>query len=633
MVEDKFNELPRQEAAGNELRKSVNRYRIMIENIPLGVFRMDHEGTIQDCNDIFVELMGSSRKKLIGFKGAESATPEMQQVIKKALAGEVGIFEGRYTSITGSKTAHLRIVYNPVNSGSNSPTDIIATVEDVSARKRVEEEIRTTNERMKAIFSSIKDPILVHPYSSHGHGTFSEVNDIACTRYGYTREEFLKISVKDILKQDPDEILVAADRLEKIMAKGHMVFETVHVTKSGEEFPVEVSVCVMDQAGEKFVLAVVRDTTERYIAQLEKAKLESQLQRVEKLESLGILAGGIAHDFNNVLTGIMGNISLAQVFLDTNHKSLKPLVEAEKAAVRAGQLAHQLLTFARGGKPIKKVVSLQHLVNETVSFVLHGSNVKAIVDIPDVVDAIEADEGQMSQVFHNIIINAAQAMPRGGTLTISAQNEIIADNNSLSLPSGTYIRLLFADQGCGISEGDLKRIFDPYFTTKSAGNGLGLASVYSIITRHSGHISINSAVGKGTTFTIFLPSLGELYAKFQTDIASQVPFKHKGGSILIMDDDEIIRDIAASILTYLGYEVTTCASGDKAVELYKTSMESGMPFLTVIMDLTIPGGVGGKEAAEQILSLSQGMFDRIKRVLERPNHVQLPGIWLQRGDR
>ena len=330
---------------------------------------------------------------------------------------------------------------------------------------------------------------------------------------------------------------------------------------------------------------------------------EEELLKNEKLGSLGILAGGIAHDFNNILTGIIGNISFAKVFLDTTHKSYKLLAEAEKASQRAGELAHQLLTFSRGGEPVKKVVSPQHLINEAISLVLRGSNVKATVDIHNSIHAIEADEGQMSQVFHNIIINATQAMPGGGTLMVTARNEMIAENNPLSLPPGTYIRVVFADQGCGISDDHLKKIFDPYFTTKSAGNGLGLASVHSIIKRHGGHIGVSSMVGKGTTFTIFLPSLGERYAKFQADIITQAKGRHRGGSILVMDDEEMIRDIAASMLTHLGYEVTTCATGDEAVELYKKSMESGHPFLTVIMDLTIPGGLGGKQAASQIHTL------------------------------
>lgn len=330
---------------------------------------------------------------------------------------------------------------------------------------------------------------------------------------------------------------------------------------------------------------------------------EKEQLKIEKLESLGVLAGGIAHDFNNILTGVMGNISLAQIYLDPTHRSYKPLVEAEKASVRATELAYQLLTFARGGEPVKKVVSVNNLVNETNTLVLHGSNVKGIVDIPDSIHAIEADEGQMSQVFHNIIINAAQAMPGGGTLTITAQNESLDAANTIALPAGDYIRITFADQGCGISDGDLKKVFDPYFTTKSTGNGLGLASAHSIISRHGGHIAANSVTGRGTTFTIHLPSIGRSYPKLQSDSVMQTSGNHSGGSILVMDDEELIRYMSTEMLYFLGYQATTCVDGAETITRYKAAMEAGEPFSAVIMDLTIPGGMGGKEAAEQILAL------------------------------
>jgi len=329
---------------------------------------------------------------------------------------------------------------------------------------------------------------------------------------------------------------------------------------------------------------------------------ENEQLKIEKLESLGILAGGIAHDFNNILTGVIGNISLAQIFLDTTHRSYKPLAEAEKASIRATELAHQLLTFARGGEPVKKIVSVQNIANETISLVLHGSNVKGIVDIPDSIQAIDADEGQMSQVFHNIIINATQAMPGGGTLTITAQNESLGAANTTALPAGDYVRIYFVDQGCGISDDVLKKIFDPYFTTKSAGNGLGLASVHSIVTRHGGHIAASSVIGEGTTFTIHLPSIGETYAKRQTRAASQTISNHKSGAILVMDDEKMIRDMTTEMLEYIGYQVTTCETGGEAIIHYKMACESGAPFSAVIMDLTIPGGLGGKETAEHILA-------------------------------
>jgi len=341
---------------------------------------------------------------------------------------------------------------------------------------------------------------------------------------------------------------------------------------------------------------ITREITER-------KEHEKELLKIEKLESLGALAGGIAHDFNNILTGIMGNISFAQMFLDDSHKAYKPLAEAERASVRAGELAHQLLTFARGGDPVKKLVSLNQLVNETVSFVLRGSNVKGCIEIPASIHAIEADEGQMNQVFHNIIINATQAMPAGGTLTVTVRNESLPDGNPVNLPSGKYVRLSFADQGIGIPEDNLKKIFDPYFTTKSSGKGLGLASVHSIITRHGGHIGVSSESGKGTTFTIHLPSTGETYSPNQTDSTSQANARHQGGAILVMDDERVIRDMTRELLNYLGYTATTCEDGTDAISRYKAAVDSGLPFSAVIMDLTIPGGMGGKDAAQQILTI------------------------------
>ncbi|GEM_PF-3970372 len=452
-------------------------------------------------------------------------------------------------------------------------------------------DLRESEDKFRLTFNFSPDAVNI---SRMDDGLYVDISEGFIRATGFTRE--------DVIGRTPLELDIwhdPADLKQLVLGLQENGFvenlEAQFRRKDGSLVTGLLSARVISLKGVAHIISITRDITER-------KEREKELLKIEKLESLGVLAGGIAHDFNNILTGIKGNISIAKVFLDIADKSYKPLAEAEKASVRAGELAHQLLTFARGGDPIKKVVSPQHLIKEALSFTLRGSKIKAIVDIPDSIHALEADEGQISQVFYNLIINATQAMPGGGELTVTAQNEILADKNSLSLPPGEYIRLTFADQGCGISADDLKRIFDPYFTTKSTGNGLGLASVHSIIKRHDGYIGVNSTVGKGTTFIIYLPSLGEVDKIFQTDITPQETGGHKGGSILVMDDEEMIRDIAAAMLTHLGYEVTTCASGEKAIELYKASVESGTPFLTVIMDLTIPGGLGGKEAAEQILS-------------------------------
>ncbi|MRR53367.1 MAG: PAS domain S-box protein [Deltaproteobacteria bacterium] len=379
---------------------------------------------------------------------------------------------------------------------------------------------------------------------------------------------------------------------------GVATFEARHRCKDGRWIWGEVSATPERNADGTIngFYGITREITER-------KEHEKELLKMEKLESLGALAGGIAHDFNNILTGIMGNISFAQMFLDDNHKASKPLAEAERASVRAGELAHQLLTFARGGEPVKKLVSLNQLVNETVTFVLRGSNVKGCIEIPDSIHAVEADEGQMNQVFHNIIINATQAMPDGGTLTVTARNETLPEGNPINLPGGRYVRLAFSDQGNGIPDENLNRIFDPYFTTKASGKGLGLASAHSIVTRHGGHIGVSSETGNGTTFTIHLPSTGETYSPEQTDPTSQTDARHPGGAILVMDDEMVIREMTSELLNYLGYTATTCEDGTEAIAHYKAAVDSGLPYSAVIMDLTIPGGMGGKDAAQQILTI------------------------------
>jgi CheY-like chemotaxis protein/anti-sigma regulatory factor (Ser/Thr protein kinase) len=277
------------------------------------------------------------------------------------------------------------------------------------------------------------------------------------------------------------------------------------------------------------------------------------------------------------------------------------LVRAEKAAQRAAGLAKQLLAFSKGGEPIKRLISVRQSVEDAVSLVLSGSSVEAVIDLPTDLHAVNADEGQLSQAFHNIIINAVQAMPDGGRLTVSARNVAITGENSPGLAAGDYVEILFADEGCGIAAEDLERIFDPYFTSKADGSGLGLASTYTVIKKHSGHISVSSAPGKGTIFTILLPGCGEPVSEDPQE--AQTPgAAHGVYSILVMDDDEMVRELADITLKRFGYEVVCCDNGAAAVSLYRTTREEGVPFSLVIMDLTIPGGMGGIEAARQILA-------------------------------
>ncbi|MBU4010543.1 MAG: response regulator, partial [Proteobacteria bacterium] len=302
-------------------------------------------------------------------------------------------------------------------------------------------------------------------------------------------------------------------------------------------------------------------------------------------------AGGIAHDFNNILTSISGNISLAKMQLKPGNKTFDLLSAAETASVRAQSLTRQLLTFAKGGTPVKETASIQTLIKESSLFVLQGSKSVCEFQIAQDLWPVEADMGQLSQVISNITINASQAMPEGGTIRITAENMMPEEIREIPVKPGRYIRISVRDQGVGITEKYLSNIFDPYFTTKQAGSGLGLATAYSIIKKHNGHISVASLPGTETTFDIYLP------ASDKNIPAEEETFLLKGkGKILVMDDDDLLRELAGEMLDTLGYESEFAKDGSEAVELYRKAMESEKPYDAVILDITIPGGMGGKEA-------------------------------------
>lgn len=332
----------------------------------------------------------------------------------------------------------------------------------------------------------------------------------------------------------------------------------------------------------------------------ERKKMEEELLKAQKLESLGILAGGIAHDFNNALTGILGNIALAKMQVNPEDKIFRQLTSAEKATLRAQKLTHQLLTFAMGGVPIKQIISIAELLEESIDFTLKGSNVSCNYSIAKDLWAVEIDEGQINQVFSNLTINAQQAMPEGGILTVRAENITADIDTPFLLKGGKYIKISVEDHGFGIPEEQLSRIFDPYFTTKQKGSGLGLATTYSIIKNHDGHIMVESKSGIGTIFHIYLPASGkEVLAKKDLE---EGPIAGNG-KILLMDDEAEIREATGEALTFMGYDTSLAEDGIKTIELYKKAMESQNPFDAVIMDLIIPGGMGGKEAIKKLIEI------------------------------
>jgi CheY-like chemotaxis protein len=313
-----------------------------------------------------------------------------------------------------------------------------------------------------------------------------------------------------------------------------------------------------------------------------------------------VLAGGIAHDFNNFLTAIIGNLSLAKLDSKPGDRVLVLLNEMEKASLQAKDLTQQLLTFSKGGEPVKKLVNLVELIKNSATFSLRGSNVRCDFSISEDLLSVDVDEGQIGQVINNLVLNADHAMPEGGMIEICSDNVTLTPDNEFSLPAGSYLRTSFRDHGVGISPDHLAKVFDPYFTTKHKGSGLGLTVAYSIIDKHKGRLTVESKLGHGTTFSMYLPA--------SEKPVSQPVDEKRGlfigkGKILVMDDEKFIRELAIQMLSEIGYEVSVANDGNQAIEMYRQAQKSRDPFDIVIMDLTVPGGMGGKEAIRKLKKL------------------------------
>jgi nitrogen-specific signal transduction histidine kinase/CheY-like chemotaxis protein len=337
--------------------------------------------------------------------------------------------------------------------------------------------------------------------------------------------------------------------------------------------------------------------------QLEEKILEKEkIFKAEKLDSLGVLAGGIAHDFNNLLSVIFGYVDLARRRITDDPKTTEYLLQALSVSKRAQALTQQLLTFAKGGVPIKKSVDMARVLKETARNTLSASNVTAVFDLPNNLWPCDADENQMGQVINNLLVNARQAMPKGGTVNISAANIAETGPSLAPEPPRLNVKISIRDHGPGIPKEILPRVFDPFFSEKQKGSGLGLATVFSIVKKHDGRIEVESEPGKGTSFIIFLPA-AQTRTGFEARKAEHRV--HKGhGSILFMDDEEILRKVAREMFYGMGFSVTFAVDGTQAVDLYRESIAGKRPFDAVILDLTIPGGIGGREAIEDILKVN-----------------------------
>lgn len=379
--------------------------------------------------------------------------------------------------------------------------------------------------------------------------------------------------------------------LENMDSDPQVVAEDSLLTINGKQVSVNILPIVGEERG---AIVIVTDVTD-------KKRMQQQLQQAQKMEAIGLLAGGIAHDFNNILTAIVGNVSLAKMYLNKDDRAYGKLEEAEKASMRARNLTLQLLTFSRGGAPLKKTASLPEILNECCNNPQQNPALRFDIEVEEDLWPVEVDEGQIIHAIKNLLTNAEHSMPAGGLIQIFAKNHNIAAGSGLPVKPGKYVELTVADQGVGISEEHLSKIFDPYFTTKGKGGGfgLGLTVAYSIIKSHKGCINVESEPNKGTTFHIYIPA--SMIAIPHS--AEPKPVSKFRGKVLVMDDERIVREVVGEILEFLGYEVAFAEEGEEAVQRYEESMTSGRNFDAVVMDLTVPDGLGGKEAIGRLLEI------------------------------
>ena len=465
-------------------------------------------------------------------------------------------------------------------------------VEDITERKHIEDALANEKERLAVTLRSIGDAVI----STDKAGCIALMNPIAEALTGWPEAIAVGQPLTEVFNiVDETTRQPCKNPVEAVLEKGTVVGlanSTVLISRDGNEYAIADSGApILDADGQIIgVVLVFRDITEAQ-------HIENELMKIEKLEALGVLAGGIAHDFNNFLTGIVGNISLARLTVSPGEKVAAHLESMEAAAMRAQELTQQLLTFSKGGEPVRRPLRLDDLVQESARFVLRGSSVRCQINFDNGPLMAEADEGQIAQVINNLVLNAVQAMPGGGVIRLSGEMLDLAQGNVFSLEAGTYVHLTIKDQGIGIQSEHLKKVFDPYFSTKQKGSGLGLAVVYSVIEKHRGRITVQSRLGRGTTFDIYLPGL------LQTEspsLASNQLVASGSGRILVMDDEAYIRSLSVEMLEMIGYTAKAAKDGGEAIALYCKAHDSGEPFDAVILDLTVPGGMGGKETLEKL---------------------------------
>ncbi len=504
---------------------------------------------------------------------------------------------------------------------------------DISELKKAEEGLRLSRERYQKLFDNMSLCVAVYEAADNGRDFIIREFNKAAARTENVRAA--DIVGKNVLEVFPGiKEIGLLDVFRKVWRTGEPAHHPLSLYRDGR----------IEGWRENFVYRLSdREIVSVYSDQTERKKLEEELVRTQRLESLGQLAGGIAHDFNNILTVILGTVSLAEMYSPPDKAMAEALTTISSACEKAKKITNSLLTFSKGGTPVRRPVELRGIVENAAKSVLHGTDIRLKLDFPESLPLILADEMQMTQVFSNLLTNSRSAMPGGGEIEISARETASGGRKKGKLPlaKGRYVCVSVADTGIGIRKEDLPRIYDPYFTTKGKGCGLGLSVCHSIIRNHGGAISASSQPGKGATFTLYLPALKEKPRRLPAGGIKSVPEPPSPGlNVLVMDDNPEVLSTIRRMLKKLGCRITAAASGEEAVEIFKRARDKGASFDRIILDLTVPGGMDGVETLKRILDIdpdasawiSSGYFEGpamaeyekhgFKGVLKKPYTVQ-----------
>lgn len=513
---------------------------------------------------------------------------EFQDLVRDVFRGKTRSMEFKMIGLKGRVSwLHTRAV--PMRNKAGEIAFLLAVTDDITVRKEAEEKLRQSEEFIRSILNTVDEGFIV---VGRDYRILS-ANQAYLSQVGSSHEMIIGRHCYEISHNNTRPCHEEGEECAVLQAfttgEPHTALHR-HKDTQGNILYVETKAYPLrDESGHvTSAIETISNITAKHL-------LEEERLKTQKLESIGTLAGGIAHDFNNLLQGIFGYISMARMSLDKPERINAMLEQAEAALHLSVNLTTQLLTFSKGGKPVKKLIRLEPVIENAVRFALSGSNTDHKLDIADDLWSVEADEGQLAQVIQNIVLNANEAMAGGGTAVVSVRNVDIPGGKLPALPEGgRFVSIAIRDSGIGISRENLPRIFDPYFTTKQKGSGLGLATSYSIIRNHGGIIDVQSEVGRGSTFTVYLPAAkGEAEAEKGPATATTAARK---GKVLIMDDEELVRNVAKEMIGVMGHEARCAADGEGAIEMFRKARASGSPFDVLILDLTVRGGMGGEEA-------------------------------------